>query len=111
MISSKLSEKFPGLVVLDEAYVDFAANSLVKEVENRRNLVVLRTFSKAFGLADIRLGLIIAHPDWAPLFLDRIQYPYPLSSVTVSIALRMLQEFQLVENGVESLRTRAKMAS
>ena len=104
----RLSEKFPGLVVLDEAYVDFAANSLVKEVENRRNLVVLRTFSKAFGLADIRLGLIIAHPDWAPVFLDRIQYPYPLSSLAVSIALRMLQEFQLVENGVASLKKERK---
>ena len=104
----RLSEKFPGLVVLDEAYVDFAANSLVKEVENRHNLVVLRTFSKAFGLADLRLGLVIAHPDWAPLFLDRIQYPYPLSSVAVSIALRILRESQLVENGVASVRKERK---
>jgi histidinol-phosphate aminotransferase len=100
----RLSENFRGLVVLDEAYVDFASNSLVKEVENRRNLAILRTFSKAYGLADIRLGLIIAHPDWASLILDRIQYPYPLSGVVVSIALRMLQEFQLVENSVASLR-------
>jgi histidinol-phosphate aminotransferase len=104
----KLSENFPGLVVLDEAYIDFAANSLVKEVENRRNLVILRTFSKAFGLADIRLGLIIAHPDWASLFLDRIQYPYPLSSLAVSIALRMLQEIHVVEKGIASLRNERK---
>jgi histidinol-phosphate aminotransferase len=100
----RLSENFHGLVVLDEAYVDFASNSLVKEVENRRNLVILRTFSKAYGLADIRLGLIIAHPDWASLILDRIQYPYPLSSVAASIALRMLQEFRLVENSIASLK-------
>jgi histidinol-phosphate aminotransferase len=104
----KLSEGFSGLIVLDEAYVDFAPISLVKEVENRRNLVVLRTFSKAFGLADIRLGLIIAHPDWAPLFLQRVQYPYPVSNIAASITLRMIQEFPLVEKGIESLREERK---
>jgi histidinol-phosphate aminotransferase len=101
---ARVCDDFPGLVVLDEAYVDFAQESLVSEVMRRKNLAVIRTFSKAFGLANLRLGFIIAHPDWAPLFLDRVQYPYPVSSIAASIAIQLLQKFHLVENGVESLR-------
>lgn len=100
----RISESFPGLIVIDEAYVDFAPDSLVNEVLTRRNLAVLRTFSKAFGLADLRLGFIVTHPDWAPLFKERVQYPYPLSSMAIAIALRLLQEFQLVKKGIESLK-------
>jgi len=100
----RVCDGFSGLVVLDEAYVDFAQESLVREVVRRRNLVVLRTFSKAFGLANLRLGFIIANPEWSPLFLERVQYPYPVSCVVAAIAIQLLQEFQLVEKGVESLR-------
>ena len=100
----RLVDASHGLVVVDEAYVDFAPHSLVDEVMNRRNLVVLRTFSKAFGLADLRLGFVIANPDWAPFFLDHVQYPYPLSGVTIAVALRLLQEFHLIKEGVESLK-------
>ena len=101
---ARVCDDFPGLVVLDEAYVDFAQESLVSEVTRRKNLAVIRTFSKAFGLANLRLGFIIAHPDWAPLFLDRVQYPYPVSSIAASIAIQLLQKFHLVENSVESLK-------
>ncbi len=100
----RLADATPGLVVVDEAYVDFGSQSLVKELRDRRNLVVLRTFSKAFGLADLRLGLVIAHPEWASSFLENVQYPYPLSSITILVALRLLREFQLVERGIESLK-------
>lgn len=96
--------EFSGLVVLDEAYVDFAQESLVQEVKNHRNLVVLRTLSKAFGLANLRFGFIVANPEWAPLFLERVQYPYPISSVVAAIAIQLLREFHLVRRGVESLR-------
>lgn len=100
----RLTEAFQGLVVLDEAYVDFAPHSLVKEIMQPRNLAVLRTFSKAFGLADLRLGFIAAHPDWASLFMERVQYPYPISSTAAAIALRLLQQFSLVKRGLQSLK-------
>jgi len=100
----RICDHFPGLIVLDEAYVDFAQENLVGEVMRHRNLVVLRTFSKAFGLANLRLGFIVANPDWAPLFLDRVQYPYPVSSVVAAIAIHLLRDFRVVEKGVESLR-------
>jgi histidinol-phosphate aminotransferase len=50
-------DSFRGLVVLDEAYVEFASYSLSREVRQRRNLAVLRTFSKAYGMAAARLHL------------------------------------------------------
>lgn len=100
----QVCDRFSGLVVLDEAYVDFAKDSLVHEITRRRNLVVLRTFSKAFGLANLRLGFIIANPEWAPLILDRVQYPYPLSSLVAALAVQLLENFTLVKKSVESLR-------
>lgn len=100
----QLSEAFPGLIVLDEAYVDFAPYSIVSEILRHRNLAVLRTFSKAFGLADLRLGFVVAHPDLASLFMDRVQYPYPVSSMAVVVALRLLRELSLVKRGLESLK-------
>jgi histidinol-phosphate aminotransferase len=100
----RICDNFPGLVVLDEAYVEYARENLVREVAHRRNLAVLRTFSKAFGLANLRLGFIIANPEWAPSFLDRVQYPYPVSSLVAAIAIQLLKQFQLVEDAVKATR-------
>lgn len=99
-----LCDRFQGLLVVDEAYVDFASDSVVELTQSKRNLIVLRTFSKAFGLADLRLGVIVANPDWAPTFLERVQYPYPISGLAATIALNLLSNFGIVERGVESLK-------
>ena len=100
----RLCDEFPGLLMVDEAYVDFAPYSVVEETQHRRNLVVLRTFSKAFGLADLRLGAIVANPDWASSFLNRVQYPYPISGLAAAIAISLLGNFELVQKGVESMK-------
>ncbi|MFO7904675.1 MAG: aminotransferase class I/II-fold pyridoxal phosphate-dependent enzyme, partial [Pirellulaceae bacterium] len=60
----KLVAKFKGIVVVDEAYIDFSRQeSMAQMVRQYPNLVVLQTFSKAFGLAGIRLGVAISNPD------------------------------------------------
>jgi len=100
----RVCKSFPGLIILDEAYVEFAQETLVREVTRHRNIAVVRTFSKAFGLANLRLGFIIANPEWAPLFLDRIQYPYPINSIAANIAIQLLQNIKLVENCIESVK-------
>jgi histidinol-phosphate aminotransferase len=100
----EICQGFSGLVVLDEAYVEYAEGSLVNEVIRRRNLAVLRTFSKAFGLANLRLGYIIGNPAWAQLLQDRIQYPYPISSIVAAVAMQLLEEFELVEKAVKSVK-------
>ena len=81
-----------GLVVVDEAYVEFAPEtSMLRLLERHPNLVLLRTLSKAHGLAGCRLGSVIAHPEIIGL-LRRIIAPYPLPTPTVRIALRALAD-------------------
>ncbi len=99
-----LLDSFEGLVVLDEAYVDFADWSLVKMVRERDNLAVLRTFSKAFGIAGLRLGYMAASEGWAGKFLEKVQYPYPLNSVSVAVARRLLEEYATVQRWTEAVR-------
>ena len=79
-----------GLVVVDEAYIEFAPEtSALPLLDQHRNLVVLRTLSKAHALAGCRIGSVIADPDVIGL-LRRIIPPYPLPTPTVAAALRAL---------------------
>lgn len=97
-------ESFSGLVVLDEAYVEFADFSLSKRVSEFKNLAVLRTFSKAYGMAGLRLGYILANDAWAPEFLGRVQYPYPVSSVAAATALTVLGRSNVTREPIASLK-------
>lgn len=76
-----------GVVVLDEAYVDFSApgSSLAQRVLDHPNLIVMQTLSKAFGLAGIRLGVAITSPPVARL-LNNLKAPYNVSSITSALA-------------------------
>jgi histidinol-phosphate aminotransferase len=87
-------KNFHGIVVLDEAYIDFSVEaSLIPELKNLPNLVILQTFSKAWGLAGIRLGMAFASPEIISL-LNKIKYPYNVNSITQQKALEMTdQEF------------------
>jgi histidinol-phosphate aminotransferase len=82
-----------GVVVLDEAYIDFApeGSSLAEWVAEWENLVVMQTLSKAFGLAGIRLGVAFASPPVATL-LNNLKAPYNVSSPTSVIACQALQK-------------------
>ncbi len=80
----------PGLVVIDEAYIDFTpAESMVHELKAYSNVVVLQTFSKAWGLAAIRLGMAFAHPEIVSI-LNAIKPPYNISQLTQEEALKAL---------------------
>lgn len=81
-----------GVVVLDEAYIDFAADgsSLAQWVNEWPNLVVMQTLSKGFGLAGVRLGAAFTSPEIATL-LNNIKAPYNISSPTSSLAKAALQ--------------------
>jgi histidinol-phosphate aminotransferase len=81
-----------GVVVLDEAYIDFApeGSSLAEWVAEWPNLVVMQTLSKAFGLAGIRLGAAFTSPPIASL-LNNLKAPYNISSPTSTIACQALQ--------------------
>lgn len=100
-----LLDSFSGLVVLDEAYVEFADFSLSGLVKERPNLAILRTFSKAYGMAGLRLGYLLANEEWAPQFLDKVQYPYPISSVAASLALKVMARSYKVDEWTKAIRS------
>ena len=88
----RLVENFPGIVVLDEAYADFSSRgSLRSKVLECPNLVVLQTFSKAYGLAGLRLGMAFADAYVIDL-MNRVKYPYNISQATQELAMKALEE-------------------
>jgi histidinol-phosphate aminotransferase len=81
---------FQGIVVVDEAYIDFANDtSFISELSNYSNLVVLQTFSKAWGLAGLRLGMAFANEEIINM-LNKIKYPYNINIRTQELALEAL---------------------
>lgn len=83
-------EKFPGIVVVDEAYIDFSAqDSLIENLGKFENLIVLQTFSKAYGMAGIRLGMAFASSKIVKV-LNKIKSPYNISTLTQNYALKAL---------------------
>jgi histidinol-phosphate aminotransferase len=101
---------FPGIVVLDEAYIDFSsAKSFVEELNLYPNLVVLQTFSKAWGLAGLRLGMAFASADIITL-LNKIKPPYNVNDATQSIILEALNHHDQKNIWVEEIiRLREKL--
>lgn len=87
-----LIPRFPGLVIVDEAYGDFSeAASWATRLGEFPNLVVLRTFSKAWGLAGIRVGAALAHPSVVRV-LGRVKAPFNLNQLSIAAAIRALQQ-------------------
>ena len=94
---------FNGIVVLDEAYIDFASHkSFLKYLNDYPNLVILQTFSKAWGMAGIRLGIGFGDAEVINI-LNRIKYPYNVSMLTQKTALEMLERKGEMEMWVRSI--------
>lgn len=100
----KLIREFDGLVVLDEAYNDFSeAPSFLEELDKYPNLVVLQTFSKAWGCAAIRLGMAFASPEIIGI-LNKIKYPYNVNQLTQQQAVEMLHRYYEIDRWVKMLK-------
>lgn len=88
------------MVVLDEAYVEFADEaSVIAAVAAHPNLGVLRTMSKAHGLAGARIGALVAHPDLIAV-MRRVQAPYPLPTPAVDVAIKALSPASLADTAI-----------
>ena len=99
----KTVENFEGLVIVDEAYIDFSLQpSLLNDLERYQNLVVLQTFSKAWGIAAIRLGMAFASPEIINL-LNKVKYPYNINALTQNYAMQMLENAEKVNDWVKML--------
>ena len=98
-----LLNKFDGLVIVDEAYIDFSSSeSLLKDLDKYPNLIVLQTFSKAWGCAAIRLGMAFASPEIIGIF-NKIKYPYNVNRLTQEEAIRVLQHPETIKGWVNTL--------
>jgi len=87
-----LIDQSDGLVVVDEAYVDFSRKGgVLPLLSEKKNLVVLQTLSKAWGLAGIRLGMLFAHPELVRI-LSGVKYPYNINALTLQEALATLED-------------------
>lgn len=99
----KLLHNFEGLVVVDEAYIDFAGvRSFLSVLDKYPNLIVLQTFSKAWGCAAIRLGMAFASPEIIGLF-NKIKYPYNVNQLTQNEAINLLKSPAKIQEWVELL--------
>ena len=86
----RLVDEFEGMVVVDEAYIDFAeAESLKSEIALRPNLIVLQTMSKAWAMAGLRVGLALADSRVIEL-MSQVKYPYNINVATMSIVSGLL---------------------
>mgnify|MGYP001347453273 CR=1 FL=1 len=104
----KLLTTFEGLVVVDEAYIDFSdAPSFTKELNKYPNLIVLQTFSKAWGAAAVRLGMAFASPEIIQL-LSKVKYPYNINQLTQNYALNLLKDTAAIEKWINKIKEERK---
>ncbi|MGM0545311.1 MAG: histidinol-phosphate transaminase [Bacteroidota bacterium] len=101
-------ENFGGIVVLDEAYIDFSEQeSWAPKVAEYPNLVVLQTMSKSFGLAGIRLGISYAQEDIIN-YMMKVKAPYNINKLTAKYAIEGLQNWDTVQFRVDAIKKERK---
>lgn len=99
----KILTAFHGIVIVDEAYIDFASEETwIAQLEKYPNLIVLQTFSKAWGLAAVRLGMAFASTEIIKLF-NKVKYPYNVNILTQNYVSGELDKLELKKEWVESL--------
>jgi histidinol-phosphate aminotransferase len=108
-----LLANFNGIIVIDEAYIDFSDKpSFLNQLENHSNLVIMQTFSKAWGLAGVRVGMAFANTKIVA-YLNKIKPPYNISSVNQKAVLdkiNNIEEFNFELNNIKHERERMLFA-
>lgn len=101
----KILENFKGIVVVDEAYINFASyRSLISELLNYPNLVILQTLSKAWGLAGLRVGMAFASQQIIDVF-NKIKPPYNINVASQQIALEALDNIEQINSWIKTIVT------
>lgn len=102
-VIEEIAQKFEGILVVDEAYVDFSdKGSVVRLIQQYPNLAISQTLSKAYGMAGIRLGLLIANPSMIQ-WLNKIKPPYNINQLTQSFALEQLNKLDEINAQIQYL--------
>lgn len=98
------------IIIVDEAYIDFGGTSTVDLINKYDNLIVMRTLSKAFGLAALRVGCLIANEELVKL-LWKVKVPYNLNSVSQYITVKAFNKIELVKQYVKGTLERRETLS
>ena len=102
-VIEKVLDSFDGITIVDEAYIDFAGvPSFLEQLDARPNLVVLQTFSKAWGMAGIRLGMAFASEEIIQT-MNKVKYPYNVNQLTQQKALEEVKQYDRVQAWVSTL--------
>ncbi|NDF35571.1 MAG: histidinol-phosphate transaminase [Nitrosopumilaceae archaeon] len=101
---SRIVSKFDGMVIVDEAYGEFSDYSLASMTKKFNNLIVVRTFSKSFGLAGLRLGYVLANKKFIDVFTRVLQYPYPLNTLAIEAGVFALQKIKQIEETTKIIK-------
>ena len=91
------------VVIVDEAYMEFSDESVVDEIENYDNLIVVKTMSKAFSMAGIRTGYLIANEELVKT-IEKVRPPYNLNSISALLATKALKQKDKMLSYVENLK-------
>lgn len=104
----ELVEKFQGIVVIDEAYIDFSSeDSMLKALNDYPNLAVSQTFSKAYGMAGIRLGMLFGSIELIS-WINKIKPPYNINQLTQEFAFKNLVDLTIVKSEIELIVSERK---
>ncbi|HZK54530.1 MAG TPA: histidinol-phosphate transaminase [Desulfosporosinus sp.] len=95
------------IVVIDEAYAEFSEETLIPDIEKYPNLVILRTFSKAFGMAGLRLGYLLGQPDTIAL-INRVRPPFNVNSFSQKAGILALEYLEAYQAQVQLIREETK---
>ena len=98
----KILQEFKGVIVVDEAYVDFAKYSVIDWVRNFDNLIVLRSFSKAFGLAGIRFGFLVSNKSIVE-YVKRVTSPFNVNIVAQRLIVSVLRNWEYFKEQTQSI--------
>lgn len=107
----RLCKSFDGLVVIDEAYVDFAEDNCMDFPQRFENAIVMRTFSKSFSLAGMRLGVAVARPEIVAEFM-KVKDSYNLNVATQAAGLAAIADYDYMLNATSRVKdTRARLST
>ncbi len=106
-----VAEAYPEtLVLVDEAYSDFAGHTILPELATHPNLVISKTFSKVLAAAGLRVGILIAHPEIADIFRS-VQIPTNVSQLTLAVAMKIAMDEDAIPRRVQQCTTERQRVS
>ena len=99
----EILSRFNGIVVVDEAYAEYSDDPFVKRVEEFDNLVVLRTFSKAYAMAALRVGYAVTNKKLSDMMIC-VKIPYSLNMVSEGAAIAAVKDQEFIKRSVSMVR-------